>query len=86
MLSPDEPLDALDDGERAQLCRFTVDLLGDAAWACTGEAPPRAWVEFDACLATPPWSALSSGADVGDWEECVNAADRDPCGAVACTP
>lgn len=86
MLAPEEALTSLDDGERAQLCRFTVDLLGDAAWECTGEAPPTAWVDFDACLAAPPWSALSSSSDVGAWEDCVNAADRDPCAADACVP
>jgi hypothetical protein len=74
-INPDERLDTLPEPERAQLCRYTSDVLGGADWSCA-TAPPPALTDFDACRAAPPWSGY---ATVGDWEECVNARAEDPC-------
>ncbi|MCA9608964.1 MAG: hypothetical protein KC619_25360 [Myxococcales bacterium] len=86
-IDPAIPLAELQAGEDAQLCRFSVDVVSDTDAACVPYP-----VDFDACLAAPPWAACPSGdrpADVGSWEDCVRAsrdcaADAEVCWHVAC--
>lgn len=74
-LEPSEPLDALDEGETAQLCRFTTDVLSGVDEGCD-PAAPASLQDFDACAADPPWDECvapdGEPADVGSWEDCVN--------------
>ena len=74
-LNPEEPLEGLPPAAEAQLCRYTVDVLGGADWSCAG-GPPPALSDVDACREEPPWAGFET---VGDWEDCVNARVEDPC-------
>lgn len=71
-LAPEEPLAELDDAERAQLCRFTTDLV---SLACLDARV----TDFDACDADPPWRGCEG--DVAAWESCVSAWQTDGCDA-----
>lgn len=85
-LEPTEPFDGLDHGETAQLCRFTVDVIGDTDATCDPEAPGSLF-DFDACMASPPWLGCpppgDEAADVESWEDCVNALVSGFCSAEA---
>ena len=63
---------AVDEAERAQLCRFTSDLV---AHECLGLRV----TDFDACTADPPWTGCEG--DVAAWESCVAGWQEQGCDA-----
>ncbi|MEQ9080594.1 MAG: hypothetical protein RLP09_42420 [Sandaracinaceae bacterium] len=71
-LAPEEPLMTLDEAERAQLCRFTSDLV---AHECLGLRV----TDYDACTADPPWTGCEG--DVAAWESCVAGWQEQGCDA-----
>lgn len=81
-IDPEIPLAELQPGEDAQLCRFTVDVLADTDASCVTFP-----LDYEACLASPPWDACPAGdhrADVGSWEDCVRAARECTANVEAC--
>lgn len=87
-LEPEASLASLDSGARAQLCRFTQDVLESAEPGCADRVP----LDPSTCPTDPPWEACPAEgrtADVASWEECVNAvaecsADETRCWHVFC--
>lgn len=84
-LEPSEPLANLGEPQRAQLCRYTTDVLAEVDTSCDPNAPSL--TDFDACTADPPWDECAVPTeepnDVESWEDCVNRLLEEPCAAAA---